>query len=131
MEISHSFPAQVWNVTSEMRALANQQGGQRLHIDTTMSLYDLFGDPCVGMRKKLTIRYYVRGFHGCTTVEERPQNHLSTDIALGFVTEGHDPFEQVKRRTYRQNAVDKIQKLRILDHMKVEPSPYSHLGRAW
>ena len=124
-------PNQVWNVTSEMRALANQQGGQRLHIDTTMSLYDLFGDPCVGMRKKLTIRYYVRGFHGCTTVEERPQNHLSTDIALGFVTEGHDPFEQVKRRTYRQNAVDKIQKLRILDHMKVEPSPYSHLGRAW
>lgn len=124
-------PKQVWNVTSEMRALANQQGGQRLHIDTTMSLYDLFGDPCVGMRKKLTIRYYVRGFHGCTTVEERPQNHLATDIALGFIGEGHDPFEQVARRTYRQNAVDKIQKLRILDHMKVEPSPYSHLGRAW
>ena len=56
---------------------------------------------------------------------------ISTDIALGFVGEGHDPFEQVKRRTYRQNAVDAIQKLRILDHMKVEPSPYSHLGRAW
>ncbi|KAH8070038.1 ubiquitin-protein transferase [Aureococcus anophagefferens] len=56
----------VWNVASEIAWLANQQG-DGASTSTRPCRSRLFGDPRVGMRKKLTIRYYVRGFHGCTT----------------------------------------------------------------
>lgn len=128
-------PKQVWNVTSELRALATEQGGSRLHLDTDLDLFAHFGDPCPGTRKKLTVRYYVRGFHGCTRVDEGIQNHLSTDISLGYLGGADDPFGDKAPKNARQIEIDKIQKLRLVDatgaSTDLGPSPYAHLGRAW
>jgi len=87
------------------------------------------------MRKKLSICYYVRGFHGCTRVDEGPQNHLSTDIVLGYPDGGEDPFAEAKEKNANQLAIARIQNLRLVDSSgkstEREVSEYAHLGRAW
>ena len=98
-----------------MKWLANAQGGSRLHLDTDLDLDETFGDPCPGMRKKLVIRYYVRGFHGCTRVDEDPMDYLSTDIQIGYLPTADDPFGAKPPRNATQIAVDEIQKLRMVD----------------
>ena len=124
-----------WNVTQAVRALANEQGGSRLHLDTELDLDAEFGDPCPGMRKKLVVRYYVRGFHGCARVDEDPMDYLATDIQLGYLGGADDPFGAKPKRNATQIAVDEIQKLRLVDatgaSTEVKEGKYSHLGRAW
>ena len=115
--------------------LANAQGGSRLHLDTDLDLDETFGDPCPGMRKKLVIRYYVRGIHGCTRVDEDPMDYLSTDIQIGYLPTADDPFGAKPPRNATQIAVDEIQKLRMVDatgrSTEVKEGKYTHLGRAW
>jgi hypothetical protein len=124
-----------WNVTEAVKWLANAQGGSRLHLDTDLDLDETFGDPCPGMRKKLVIRYYVRGFHGCTRVDEDPMDYLSTDIQIGYLPTADDPFGAKPPRNATQIAVDEIQKLRMVDatgrSTEVKEGKYTHLGRAW
>ena len=121
--------------SAQVKWLANAQGGSRLHLDTDLDLDETFGDPCPGMRKKLVIRYYVRGFHGCTRVDEDPMDYLSTDIQIGYLPTADDPFGAKPPRNATQIAVDEIQKLRMVDatgrSTEVKEGKYTHLGRAW
>ena len=59
------------------------------------------------MRKKLVIRYYVRGFHGCTRVDEDPMDYLSTDIQMLYLPTADDPGGQAASNA-TQIAVDEI-----------------------
>ena len=140
--ISHTMPGVVSfsilrpiRCSAQVKWLANAQGGSRLHLDTDLDLDETFGDPCPGMRKKLVIRYYVRGFHGCTRVDEDPMDYLSTDIQIGYLPTADDPFGAKPPRNATQIAVDEIQKLRMVDatgrSTEVKEGKYTHLGRAW
>ncbi|KAJ1445860.1 hypothetical protein M885DRAFT_625787 [Pelagophyceae sp. CCMP2097] len=130
-------PSQTYDVTAECRAIANRLGGQRLFISKDVDLAKLFGDPCEGIRKKLSIKYYARGFHGCCRVEESPLNYLSTDVCLGFADSASDPFQAAERKSVRQAATERIARVKIRPGLKggktgcTPDNPYSHLGNGF
>ncbi|KAJ8601585.1 hypothetical protein CTAYLR_005246 [Chrysophaeum taylorii] len=127
-------PTQAWDVTAEIKVVVNAFGGRRIYISAQDSLADLFGgDPCLGTRKKLTIRYHVRGFRGCCRIDEKPLNHLRTHLAIGFVQDNADPFSPVPRRPYRDESIERNMRLRMPPRRDspTTSSPYAHLGAAY
>ena len=133
---NYNNPSEMWDVTAPIKALCNAGGGKRIHISAEEDLDKLLGDPCRGIRKKLSIKYYVRGLRGCCRVDETTMNHLRTDLVLGFppTRDGkiNDPFEPTTRRNPRDASIERIQSLRRQPTKTgLSQSPYSHLGRAW
>lgn len=125
-------PSQLRDVTAQVQRVVNTHGGRRIYISADTDLHHLFSsdeDPCQGARKKLTIRYVVRGFRGRCRVDEAPMNHLRTDVAIGFVTKDADPFKPTARRPYRDECIERNMRLR-LPHTHLS-SPYAHLGRGF
>ena len=122
---------QVWDVTDIVKKITNAHGGRRITIPAGADLVRIFGDPCLGTRKKLLIKYTARGFRGRCRIDENPLNHLRTNLVLGFSTEKTDPFNPVPRRPYRDVAIERSMRLRMSpDAIQALPeqSPYSHLG---
>lgn len=126
-------PNQVWDVTAQVKVIVNKYGGRRMFISSSECLSELFGDPCQGTRKKLQIKYYVRGFRGCSRVDESQPSHLRTDILIGYVTDDSDPFNPIPRRPYRDICIERNMRLRLPSNALPQDgaSPYSHLGAAF
>jgi hypothetical protein len=49
----------------------------------SVDLHRLFGDPCRGVRKELSISYLSRGFAGCVRVAAKA-GYVTANITLGF-----------------------------------------------
>lgn len=126
-------PSQLRDVTAQVQRVVNTHGGRRIYISAETDLHHLFSedDPCQGARKKLTIRYVVRGFRGCCRVDESPMNHLRTNVAIGFLSNDADPFKPTARRPYRDESIERNMRLRLPPGRAHLASPYSHLGRGF
>lgn len=126
-------PNQVWDVTARVKAIVDRYGGRCIYISSHECLDDLFGDPCRGTRKKLRIRYYVRGFRGRCRIDEGEPNHLRTNLAIGFVSDDSDPFKPIPRRPYRDESIERNMRLRMPPNGRHpdKDSPYAHLGASY
>ena len=83
----------MFDVTQEVRKIADAQGGFRLDITPDDDLERLFRDPCPGIRKQLKIGYMVRGFSGTLRLDEHPMNHLRASLRIGYPPDAaEDPF---------------------------------------
>jgi hypothetical protein len=73
LSATYGHPASLskgFDVSTRVRNLIEQQGGDRLVIDTEQELASLFQDPCRGVRKRLHVTYVTRGLNGSLQVED-------------------------------------------------------------
>jgi hypothetical protein len=81
-------PKKTIDVSSQLKSLVEAAGGSHLSIGTDVDLTKLFGDPCVGARKRLTVEYSSRGLHGNLVVPVRG-GQLASDILVGHFLPPH------------------------------------------